>query len=123
MALLPRVALAALAVAAVAAPAASADSISYIKDGNVWLTTPGGSRQYQVTTAGGYAYASQADDGTLIALKNRRIQKLDRVTGAVQADFATPVSDNPVGASFEFIGPLDPVVSPDGTRIAYGYQA
>src|SRR5690348_16963693 len=106
MALLPRVALAALAAAAVAAPAASADSISYIKDGNVWLTTTDGSRQYQVTTDGGYSYASQADDGTLIALKNRRIQRIDRVSGAVTADFATPVSDNPPGASFEFMGPL-----------------
>ena len=53
-----------------------ADSISYVKDGNVWLSTPDGARQVQVTTAGGYTYASQADDGTLVALVGQRLQKL-----------------------------------------------
>jgi hypothetical protein len=52
----------------IAAAPAAADSIAYIKDGNVWLSTPDGGRQYQVTSAGGYSYVSQADDGTMIAL-------------------------------------------------------
>jgi hypothetical protein len=39
----------------VAAETASADSISYVKDGNVWLSTPDGSRQFQVTESGGYS--------------------------------------------------------------------
>lgn len=121
---LTRLAVAAVAAAAVAAPAAAqADSISYIKDGNVWLSTPDGSRQHQVTTDGGYSFASQADDGTLVALWGRRIRKLDRVTGAVQADFATPVSDTPPNSHFTMYGPFDPVISPDGQRIAYYYQA
>ena len=35
---------------ALALPAtAHADSISYIKDGNVWLSTSDGARQFQVT--------------------------------------------------------------------------
>src|SRR3712207_9484097 len=57
---------------------AAADSISYLKDGDVWLTTPDGSRQFQVTTTGGYSYASQADDGTFIALAGERLHRLDR---------------------------------------------
>ena len=70
---LPRLAAAGAAAAAAAtlaaaAPAAHADSISYIKDGNVHLTTPDGARDHQVTYAGGYAYASQADDGRILAL-------------------------------------------------------
>src|SRR3954468_9252802 len=34
---------------AVAAPAASADSIAYVKDGDIYLSTSDGSRQYRVT--------------------------------------------------------------------------
>ncbi len=53
---------AAVAVAALAAsaPSALADSIAYVKDGNVWLSTPDGSRQFQVTSAGGYGDAKLA---------------------------------------------------------------
>ncbi len=109
----------ACAAALVAVPQASADSISYIKDGNVWLSTPDGARQVQVTGGGGYTYASQADDGTIVALVGQRLQKLSRA-GQVLADFATPVTD-PRTDGKQFFGPFDPVVSPDGTRVAYGY--
>jgi hypothetical protein len=85
-------ALAATLSLVVAAPAA-ADSIAYVKDGNVWLATPDGARQLQVTTSGGYSYVSQADDGTMIALApGERLHKLSR-NGNVLADFATYVSD------------------------------
>lgn len=50
---------------------AAASSIAFIKDDNVWLTSPDGSRQRQVTTDGtdarGYYWPSQADDGTILA--------------------------------------------------------
>ena len=111
---------AALLVLACGAPAASADSIAYIKDGNVLLSTPDGSRQYQVTTAGGYADVSQADDGTMIALNGVRLHRLDR-DGAVLADFDTPVSDTRPAPSKTFYGPFDPAISPDGTKVAYTY--
>src|SRR5215207_4510779 len=78
-------ALAAVASLAFAAPA-MADSIAYIKDGNVWLSTSDGSRQYQVTSNGGYSDVTQADDGTMIALTGVRLHKLDR-QGNVLADF------------------------------------
>ena len=108
------------AVCLVAAAPAAADSISYIKDGNIWLTTPDGSRQYQVTQNGGYTFASQADDGTLIGLNGRRLHRIAR-DGTILADFSTPVSGEANGSGVVFEGPFDPVISPDGTKVAYSY--
>jgi len=69
---------AALIALAVAAPAASADSIAYVKNGDIWLSTSDGSRQYRVTTTGGYSDVSQADNGTMIGLHGVRLHRLDR---------------------------------------------
>ena len=111
---------AALVALAVAAPAASADSIAYVKDGDVWLSTGDGSRQYRVTATGGYSDVSQADDGTMIALTGVRLHRLDR-QGNVLADFDTPVSDTRPAPAKTFYGPFDPAISPDGTKVAYTY--
>jgi hypothetical protein len=117
---LHRLAAGALAVCAigVAAPAASADSIAYIKDGNVWLATPDGTRQVPVTTTGGYTDVTQADDGTLVGLNGVRLHRMDR-SGKVLADFDTPVSTN--GPTGSFSGPFNPMLSPDGTKLSYTY--
>ena len=111
------------AACAAAVPAANADSISYIKGGDVWLTTPDGSRQVQVTHRGIYTYASQADDGTFIALQGQgqRLHRLDRA-GNILADFATPVSESQPGSPFQTRGVIDPDISPDATKVAYGYN-
>jgi hypothetical protein len=108
-----------IALAAVA-PAAMADSIAYIKDGNVWLSTSDGGRQYQVTFQGGYSDVTQADNGTLIALTGVRLHKLDR-QGNVLADFDTPVSDTRPPGAKAFFGPFDPAISPSGDKLAYTY--
>jgi WD40-like Beta Propeller Repeat len=113
-----RLSLLAVAAALATAPAAKADSISYIEDGDVYLTTPDGARTHRVTASGGYSFASQSDDGRIVALKGKRIQLLDR-WGTVQADF-TPVASGTAG-TITFNGPFDPVISPDGSRIAYGF--
>jgi hypothetical protein len=112
----------AVALSLVAAAPAAADSISYLKDGNIWLTTADGSRQFQVTTSGIYSYASQADDGTFIALTGERLHKLSR-DGTVLADFDTPVSDGPKKGPNEnfFMGPYEPEISPDGKLVSYSY--
>jgi hypothetical protein len=112
-------ALAAMASLAFAAPA-MADSIAYIKDGNVWLSTADGGRQYQVTFGGGYSDVTQADDGTMVALTGVRLHKLDR-QGNVVADFDTPVSDTRPPGAKAFFGPFDPALSPDGSKLAYTY--
>src|SRR3712207_5343809 len=87
---------------------ASADSISYLKDGNVWLSTGDGARQFQVTTDGGYTSASQADDGTIAAIKGQDVVKMDRF-GKKLAQFTTPVSDGDERKAMwsYFEGPFD----------------
>jgi hypothetical protein len=110
---------------AAAAPAA-ADSISYVKGNDIYTTTPDGSRTFQVTSTGNIASASQADDGSYIArlANSEELQRLDRY-GNVLAQFATPVSDGPTptqtGSTNYFEGPFDPVISPDGSKVAYQY--
>src|SRR3954452_19652888 len=71
--------LAACAVAALAAAApASADSIVYVKDGNVWLTSPDAAKGYQVTFDGGYDSPPPGGSGLIVALHNGRLVRLDR---------------------------------------------
>jgi hypothetical protein len=116
---LPR-ALAALLAAGVAAGAlaatAGADSIVYVKDGNVWLTSPDAAKQYQVTFDGGYASPSQADDGTIVALRGKQFVRMNRSGQALNPPF------DAIGtAGGDFYGPYEPRVSPDGQRIAYWF--
>src|ERR1044071_3847214 len=106
-------------IRAIAAVAAAA-SLAYVKDGNVWLSTTDGSRQFQVTSNGGYSDVTQADDGTMIALTGVRLHKLER-QGNVLADFDTPVSDTRANGFKAFYGPFDPAISPDGSKLAYTY--
>ncbi len=116
--LLLRAGAVALASAAVAVPAAQASSIAYVKGGDVYLSTPDGSRSVKVTADGGYSDVSQADDGTMIALHGVRLHKLSR-TGAVLSDIDTPASDTRPPGSRAFAGPYQPAISPDGTKVAY----
>ncbi len=71
------------AVAAAASPwrrlapaTASADTISYVKDDNVWIAEPGGTKQHsgddRRLEQTPYRYPSQADDGTIVAAQRRR---------------------------------------------------
>jgi hypothetical protein len=112
--------LTALAVCAATAGAlaatAGADSIVYVRDGNVWLTSPDGAKQYQVTFDGGYASPSQADDGTIVALRGKQFVRMNRSGAALNAPF-----DGIGTAGGNFYGPYEPRVSPDGKRIAYWF--
>ncbi|MEN0013817.1 MAG: hypothetical protein AAGC46_10660, partial [Solirubrobacteraceae bacterium] len=106
------------AAAAVAVPAAHADSIAYVKDGNVWLTTTDGGRQFQVTSTGDATHVSQADDGTLLAVNTaNHLVRLDRY-GTVLSEISTPVSTSSTSL-FTFFGPFDADISPDGRNAAY----
>jgi hypothetical protein len=102
----------ALAVAACAAcaPAALADSIVYEKDGNVWQAAPDGSNQTQITTAGGYSRPTQADDGTIVAVKDKLLHRLDRA-GRLLNTAGDPNNGN--------VTVLTPHLSPDGQRVVY----
>jgi hypothetical protein len=119
--MLPRLLSLTAALLLLGAAPALADSIAYVKDGDVWLAAPDGSRTQQVTHGGGYAYVSQADTGEMIALApGERLHKLSR-TGKVLADFPTLVSDGApqAGPVNKFHGPFNPEISPDGTKVAF----
>jgi hypothetical protein len=106
---------AALALAAAAPAVASADSILYVRAGDLFLSSPDGARTFQVTATGGWEYASQSDDGSVIvASRSRRLFVLDR-TGGVVRELPTVIG------SIWWQGPFEPQVSPDGRHVAYQY--
>jgi hypothetical protein len=103
---------------------AAPGSLAYVKDGDVQLAAPDGAHAVRLTTGGGYAWPSQADDGTLVAVRQtaeggRTPRRLHRL-GRDGAPLGAPVETVPVDNSF-YIGPLAPAVSPDGRFVAYHY--
>src|SRR3954470_20199522 len=71
----------ALAVPIAFAPSvAQASSIVFVKDYDVWLTSPDGARQHRVTNDGSaaspYRSPSQADEGTIVAARGDRLFRL-----------------------------------------------
>ena len=115
---------AALALVGAAPAHASGGSLAYAKGGDVYLSSPAGSDAVRLTSDGGYAWPSQADDGTLIAVRQtaengrtpRRLHRIARDGSRL----GTPIETVPVGNA-NFIGPLAPQVSPDGSMVAYHY--
>jgi len=90
-------------------------SLAYVKDGNVWISAPDGSRARQLTTdalQGAYHDPSQAADGTIYALRGTdEMVALDRSTGAPKAASVTLITlEN---------GAEGLTVSPDGSHVAY----
>ena len=107
---------------------ALASSIAFIKDDNVWLISPDGSRQKQVTTDGtaskGYAFPSQADDGTILAKFGDLFVRLRPDGTKIGEPFPAVGSDvRHSGNLFVMAGPAAPRISPDGTRFAYWISA
>jgi hypothetical protein len=64
--------------AGLCASSAAADSIVYAKKGDLYLTSPDGSKGYRLTTGGGYSSPSQADNGIIGALRYGKLVRLDR---------------------------------------------
>ena len=100
-----------------AAAALSAGSIAYVDHDRVFLTAPDGSRHVRVTRADGYSFASQADDGTIVALRRQRLERMDRRGRLRNA----PVPLWLGAGTGMFTGPYYPQVSPDGRLVAYGF--
>ena len=102
---------------------AAASSIVYVKDNNVWVASPDGGKQHQVTTDGepGWRYGSpsQADDGTIVAARGDEIVRLKQ-NGEVLSKFDPPATTDSAGQHIDGI-PVDVAVSPDGTKVAYTY--
>lgn len=98
--------------------ATTAGSLVYIKGGNVWLASPDGSYQRQVTRDGSdlnpYYSPSQANDGTIVAVKgdNAYLHRMDRYGNLLNAPFETA---SPRGSVYQAR------VSPDGAIIGYSF--
>jgi hypothetical protein len=105
----------AASLALTAAPAGAA-SIAFIKGDNVWLASPDGSGQRQLTTGGGWQFASQADDGTILAQSGTQLIRMDR--NGKQLAPAIPTTFT--GAPSTWAGPVSPAISRDGVNQAYG---
>jgi WD40-like Beta Propeller Repeat len=105
-----------VALALLLPAAASADSIVYTKDHDVWLARPDGSGARQLTRDGGYQSPTQANDGTILAQRGTRFIRLDRA-GRTLATLDSVLTGAP--ATVTAVGPFDPRISPDGTKLAY----
>jgi hypothetical protein len=107
-----------LALVLAFATPARADTIVFQRHGDVWAVAPDGSGERAVTTSGGYAWPSAADDGTIAATGPNG--GLYRFTP--QGD---PIGDpTPTQATFADEDlPAEPPthvrISPDATKIAY----
>jgi hypothetical protein len=104
---------------------AHADSIVYIKDNNVWLAAPDGSKQTQVTSDGTadspYRAPSQADNGTIAVSHNTNIVVLEQNGEVVRTLDPPPLVDS---TSHQVDGvPVYVRISPDATKIAYGFAS
>ena len=77
-----RVALLSVVLVFVSAAPAAADSLVYVKDSNVWAAGPDGTGAVRITADGSaqdrYGYPSQADDGTVLAVRGTRFYRYDR---------------------------------------------
>ena len=112
---------AACAVAAVCAPTAAADSLTFIKDDNVWLANPDGSGQHQVTLDGTasapYESPSQADDGTIVALRQTSGERT-RIYRLTQSG---RLLNEPINTPAPGTGAMHAKVSPNGGLVAYWF--
>ena len=111
-------ALAALLLAPASAGAASG-SIVYVKDGDVWLSNPEATQQYRVTYDGGYSAPSQADDGTIVALRDHQVVR--RTPSGTPVGAPLDLIGGPLAGGDKFYGPYSARVSPDGTRVAFWF--
>src|SRR4051812_23613700 len=112
-------ALTALLITCALAATAHASSIVFVRGDNVWVAAPDGTHQAQVTTGRRFASPSQADDGTIVAMDDGNA--LYRLTQSGAPRNAPIFSWLGLEGGSGFSGPYFPRVSPDGTKIAFGF--
>jgi hypothetical protein len=104
---------------AVAPAAASADSIAYVKDNDVWVSSPDGARSAQVTHGRKFASPSQADDGTIVAIgDDNELWRFAQDGSQPSRPFLTWLG---LGGGSGFSGPYAARVSPDGSKVAFTF--
>src|SRR5919112_5114800 len=102
----------------VAAPAAG--SILYLKGGKLWVAGSDGRAKRRIGHTGRYESASQADNGTIVALRGVDLYRLNRRGRLLNKPFPTAFRTHPVTPAFN--GPFSPEISPDGRTVAYTYS-
>jgi WD40-like Beta Propeller Repeat len=113
----------AVTAAALAAPAvASASSIVYIHHGNVWSARPDGSHKVRLTGGGHWHSPTQADDGTIAAVRGTGPIRLMARDGRPLHTIRTAPARSGDGGTFA-PRPVDLSLSPDGSKLAYSYVA
>jgi hypothetical protein len=99
---------------------AAADSLVYVKDADVWAARPDGTGAVRITTDGTandrYGYPTQADDGTVLAVRGDRFHRFNRA-GQRLASFGSVLTGKP--GNINAVGPFDARISPDGQKLAY----
>jgi hypothetical protein len=98
---------AALALLALAGTA-QASSIVFVRGGDVWLATPDGTREQQLTRGADFLDVTQADDGTIFARRPGQVYKLDQY-------------GRQLGRPLQTIDMFDLDVTPDGSKLTFWY--
>jgi hypothetical protein len=111
-----------VALALVFAAPAAADSLVFVKSNNVWLSNADGSGQFQVTFDGTpsspYSSPSQADDGTIMAVRQPPGQRNQLFRMSQAGLLLNPPINTPAPGP---AGAIDAKISPDGTLAAYWF--
>ena len=111
-------------LATLAPGVAHADSLVFIKDGNVHLTD--GTRTAQVTQGGNWESPSQADDGTIVAVRVGTDERGERYRYLIRMDRRGRELNPPVETldhNTTYDGPMNAKVSPDGRLVAFHWFA
>ena len=106
-----------LAALLLAPATAQADTIVFQSDGDISAIAPGGGTP-RLVAEGEYAWPSQADDGTIVAVDAAGTLHRMTARGApIGAPLPTPATNPPDDDTVEL--PTHVRISPDGSRIAY----
>lgn len=99
---------------------AGAGSILYLKGGKLWVASPDGRVKRRIRHGGTFTSASQADNGTMVALRGVNLYRLSRRGRLLNRPFTTVFRTSSVLPAIN--GPFSPEISPDGTKVAYTYS-
>ena len=111
---------AATGLAVLSAPAAHAGSIVFTDKGNVWLMRDDGTGRRRLTRGGGWSSPSQANNGTIVALRRKELHRLNRRGRLLGKPVPLLGTNEHISGNVSIqAGPADLEVSPNGRLAAY----
>jgi len=106
-----------LAMLLLAPATAHADTIVFQLDGDIYSIAPSGGSA-RLVAEGAYAWPSQADDGTIVAVDDAgTLHRMTAHGAPIGAPLPSPATNPDPDSAVE--APTHVRISPDGTRIAY----